>query len=159
MLKTLIAPLLLAGAFAAPHERRKALWQPAVGTKWQIVISQPIDTSTTVEPADATVYDVDLFYTSKQDVTNLHSQGKKVICYFSAGSSENWREDYGSFQSGDMGEGLQGWEGENWLNVNSANVVNVMKKRIDMAAEKGCDAIDPDNMGKFWQRLEWSNAC
>jgi hypothetical protein len=162
MHKTFIAPLLFAGALAAPLQaRQKSLWQPQIGAKWQIVISQPIDTSTTVQPEDAEAFDVDLFYTTEQDVSNLHSQGKKVICYFSAGSSENWREDYGSFQSSDMGSGLEGWEGENWLDVRSENVLDVMKKRIDMAAEKGCDAIDPDNMGTLLSSLKRNsrNAC
>ncbi|KAF2668764.1 family 114 glycoside hydrolase, partial [Microthyrium microscopicum] len=71
------------------------------------------------------------------------------ICYYSAGSAENWRSDYGSFSSSDKGEGLQGWAGENWLNIRSNNVLNVMKKRIDLASQKGCDAIDPDNMDAY----------
>lgn len=78
----------------------------------------------------------------------MHAQGKKVICYYSAGSSENWRPDYKDFEQADMGSALEGWAGENWLNIRNANVLNVMKARIKMASEKGCDAIDPDNMGK-----------
>jgi hypothetical protein len=140
---------LIAGALSVPLESRQgAVWQPAVGTKWQIVISQPVDTTQTLVPSDADVYDVDLFYTSQDDIANMKSQGKKVICYYSAGSAENWRPDYNEFAAADIGSGLQGWAGENWLNVRSDAVMNVMKERIKMASQKGCDAIDPDNMGK-----------
>jgi endo-alpha-1,4-polygalactosaminidase (GH114 family) len=147
MLSVLISTLL-AGALASPLQTRQSLWQPTVGEKWQIVISQPVDTTTTIIPSDATVYDVDLFYSSKEDIASMKAQGKKVICYYSAGSAENWRPDYKEFAQSDMGEGLVGWEGENWLNIRSEAVLNVMKERIKMASDKGCDAIDPDNMGK-----------
>ena len=36
------------------------------------------------------------------EVSTLHSQGKKVICYMDAGTSENFRYDFSSFPSGLM---------------------------------------------------------
>jgi hypothetical protein len=72
----------------------------------------------------------------------------QVICYYSAGSSENWRPDFGQFSKSDLGTGLEGWQGENYVNMRSAAVLEIMKNRIKQAADKGCDAIDPDNMGK-----------
>jgi len=144
--------LVVSGALATPHQRRQwspSVWQPAVGTKWQIVISQPVDTSQDVQPSDASVIDVDLFYTTAEDVASLKSQGKNVICYFSAGSSESWRPDYGSFPSEAIGEPLEGWEGENWLDIRNDGVLEVMKSRIDQASQKGCNAIDPDNMDGY----------
>jgi hypothetical protein len=152
MYTLLASSLFVLGAVSSPLKtvhRRANLWQPAVGTKWQIVISQPVDTSVSVAPSDADVWDIDLFYATAEDVSAIKSQGKKVICYFSAGSAENWRPDYSSFQQSDIGSGLEGWEGENWLNIRSSSVLDVMKSRIQMAADKGCDAIDPDNMGMF----------
>jgi hypothetical protein len=155
MYNLLVSSLFVLGAVSSPLknlERRANLWQPAVGAKWQIVISQPVDTSVTITPSDAEILDIDLFYATAEDISSLKSQGKKVICYFSAGSAENWRTDYGSFASSDIGSGLEGWEGENWLNIRSDAVLDVMKTRIQLAAQKGCDAIDPDNMGMF---LDW----
>jgi hypothetical protein len=150
MYKLLASSLFVLGAVSAPTlQRRAELWQPAVGVKWQIVISQPVDTSVQLSPSDAEIWDVDLFYATAEDISSIKAQGKKVICYFSAGSAENWRSDYSSFSQSDIGSGLEGWAGENWLNVRSDAVLEVMKSRIQMAAEKGCDAIDPDNMGKF----------
>jgi hypothetical protein len=151
-MRTITASCLLASALAIPLQtsQESALWQPDVGTKWQIVISQPLDTSSNFIPgSDTPVFDVDLFYHTQEDIANMHAQGKKVICYYSAGSSENWRPDYKDFEQADMGSGLEGWEGENWLNIRSTSVLNIMKARIKLASDKGCDAIDPDNMGKF----------
>jgi hypothetical protein len=42
-----------------------------------------------------------------------------------------------------------GWAGERWLNTKSASVWNIMKNRIALAAEKGCDGIDPDNVENY----------
>jgi hypothetical protein len=44
---------------------------------------------------------------------------------------------------------LIGWEKEKWLNLNSDNVRQIMAKRLELAAEKGCDAVDPDNMDAY----------
>lgn len=77
----------------------------------------------------------------------MKNQGKKVICYFSAGSSEDWRDDYKEFTENDKGHCMTGWAGERWLDVRSPTVFKVMQERIKLAKTKGCDAIDPDNMG------------
>ena len=59
-------------------------WQPTRGTTWQWQLDgKPIDTS-----VDAEVYDVDLFETPESTIQELHDQGRKVVCYFSAGSWE-----------------------------------------------------------------------
>jgi hypothetical protein len=128
----------------------QAVWQPAVGTPYQMILTGVIpDNTGTIQPSNIPVFDIDLFYTNKSAIDTLHAQGKKVICYFSAGSSEDWRPDYMDFPTADKGPCLDGWAGERWLNVRSSGVVAVMKKRIDLAAEKGCDAIDPDNVDGF----------
>lgn len=129
-------------------QNNTALWQPAAGTPWQILLSRIVDASLPVVPV-APVYDVDMFGTPKETIAQLHQQGVKVICYFSAGSYENWRPDAANFKSEDLGHPLNGWPGESWLNTNNTNVRNIMAARIQMAAEKGCDAIDPDNMDSF----------
>jgi hypothetical protein len=129
------------------------VWQPVVGTKWQIEIWTQVDTSQPLSPSDAPIYDVDLFYHTQDQIANMKAQGKKIICYFSAGSAEIWRPDYAQFSKSDIGKPLSGWAGESYLNIKSKAVLDVMKQRIQLASTKGCDAIDPDNMGKlmeFW---------
>lgn len=44
---------------------------------------------------------------------------------------------------------MQGWAGEWWLNTNSANVRSIMTTRIELAASKGCDGVDPDNVDGY----------
>jgi hypothetical protein len=44
---------------------------------------------------------------------------------------------------------MDGWEDERWLDIRSENVRNIMKKRIDLAVDKGCDGLEPDNMNGF----------
>lgn len=43
------------------------------------------------------VYDVDLFDTTTAQIAEYKKQGKKVVCYFSAGSFEDWRNDAANF--------------------------------------------------------------
>ena len=75
--------------------------------------------------------------------------GKKVICYFSAGSYEDWRPDASEFKKEDLGRDLDGWPGEKWLDLDSENVRRVMKGRVELAKEKGCDGVDPDNVDGY----------
>jgi hypothetical protein len=75
--------------------------------------------------------------------------GKKVICYFSAGSYENWRDDASCFTPQDKGAGLDGWAGEQWLDTDSHNVRSIMLGRLDLAVSKGCDGVDPDNVDGY----------
>lgn len=79
----------------------------------------------------------------------LHDMNKRVICYFSAGSYEDWRADKDAFLPADLGSDLEGWRGEKWLKLSSTNVRNIMAKRIKQASDKGCDAIDPDNVDGY----------
>jgi hypothetical protein len=122
-------------------------WQPQIGQTYQIILHGVLDISQSIVP-NVDIFDIDLFYHPVETIQALHSQGKKVICYFSAGTAEDWRPDYSNFTASDKGSCLPEWSGESWLNIRSDNVWNVMQNRIQLAAQKGCDAIDPDNMGK-----------
>ncbi|RDL40299.1 uncharacterized protein BP5553_00278 [Venustampulla echinocandica] len=117
----------------------------AVGQKFQIVLSGIPNLDTPLVPADAPVYDIDLEGTSAETITAMKAMGKTVICYFSAGTVENWRPDANKFAAADMGSVLKEWPNERWLKLSSDNVRSIMKTRIQNAATKGCDAIDPDN--------------
>jgi hypothetical protein len=118
-----------------------------VGQKFQIVLNGVPDTSKVLAPADAMVWDVDAEDTTAETIAALHNLGKTVICYFSAGTYENWRPDAKQFPTADMGTTLAEWPNEKWLRLSSTGVRNIMKARISRAAKKGCDAIDPDNTG------------
>lgn len=118
------------------------------GQKFQIILlGIPDMTKTPLPPTDAPVWDIDLFDNPASTVATLQAAGKTVICYFSAGTAEDWRDDYKSFASADLGKVLPEWPNEKWIRTGSQSIRNIMAKRIKIAADKGCDAIDPDNTG------------
>jgi len=120
-------------------------WRPVAKESWQIVLRYPLnDTSLNVS-----VYDIDLFDNPESTIQELQSQNRKVVCYFSAGSYEDWRPDANEFKKSDYGKELDGWPGEYWLNTSSVNVRKIMSERLSLAASKGCDGVDPDNVDAF----------
>ena len=121
-----------------------APWIPNVADTWQWQLTGTINTSYNVK-----VYDVDLFDTPNSILATLRSQGKRVVCYFSAGSGENWRPDYAKFIPADLGNSLDGWPGERWLDTRSANVRSIMRARLDLAKSRGCDGVEPDNVDAY----------
>jgi len=126
-------------------------WQPAVNSTWQIVLKEPIKISSenqTTDP-DVEIFDIDLFTNSNDTIKLLHDLGKKVICYFSGGSYEPYRPDSPQFRSQDMGKPLDGWDDEKWIDIRSDSVRDIMAERIKLAKDKGCDAVDPDNVDGY----------
>jgi hypothetical protein len=118
------------------------------GQKFQIILLGVPDMSKMpLPPTDAPVWDIDLFDNPASTMNALKAAGKIVICYFSAGTAEDWRDDYGSFAASDLGKVLPEWPNEKWIRIGSQPIRNIMAKRIKLAADKGCDAIDPDNTG------------
>ncbi|MCC7543526.1 endo alpha-1,4 polygalactosaminidase [bacterium] len=52
-----------------------------------------VDSNGNPVPGGADVLDLDMEYTTAEDVAKLHTMGKKVICYFDAGVFEDYRKD------------------------------------------------------------------
>ncbi|KAM0277317.1 hypothetical protein ACHAQH_005909 [Verticillium albo-atrum] len=76
------------------------------------------DCSPSVTP-DVDVYNIDLFENPSSTFAALRALGKRVVCYFSAGSYEDGRPDSRDFEKGDLGKELEGWPGEYWVDTNS----------------------------------------
>jgi len=112
--------------------------------QWDLQDNNKVNTS-----YDVDVYDIDLFDNSKALIGQLQADGKKVICYFSAGSYEDARSDKSEFIAADLGKDLEDWEGERWLDIRSDNVKRIMKIRLDLAKKKGCDGVEPDNVDGY----------
>ena len=89
---------------------------------------------------------VDLFDSSTTRINNLKKQKKTVICYFSAGSAENWRPDYSKYPKVALGKAMSGWAGEKWVDYRNAGVMKIIENRINLARSKGCNGVDPDNV-------------
>jgi endo-alpha-1,4-polygalactosaminidase (GH114 family) len=122
-----------------------SFWQPPAGATWQIVLQYALNDTL----PDVAVYDIDLFENPNSTIASLHALNRSVICYFSAGSYEDFRPDSNQFKPSDYAKPLDGWPGEYWLNTNSSNVRNIMTERLKLAASKGCDGVDPDNVDGY----------
>lgn len=112
-----------------------------VDSTWHWQLQGDINTS-----YDVDVYDIDLFDTDASTIAELRSEGRSVVCYFSAGSVEEFRSDAADFEPSTVGETLDGWEDERWVDVRDPSVRAVMTTRLDLAVEKGCDGVEPDNV-------------
>ena len=119
-------------------------YQPAPLTTWQIQLQYEVN-----ENVEVSVFDIDLFDVNETQIVSIQTQDRFVICYFSAGSYEDWRPDADDFDSSDIGNPLDGWPGEYWLDTNSINVRDIMSSRLDLAVSKGCDGVDPDNVEAY----------
>jgi hypothetical protein len=121
------------------------IWQPTPGTSWQWQLSGEIDTS-----FDVVMYDIDLFDTPQAVINTLHDDGRVVICYFSAGSYEEWRPDAEQFPAEVIGAPLDEWEGESWLDIRQLDLLApIMSARLNLAVQKGCDGVEPDNVDGY----------
>jgi len=113
--------------------------------KWQIQYTDELDLDVDVE-----IFNLDLFDTPRESILELQARGVYVICYLSAGTYEEWRPDAMLFPETVLGQELQDWPGERWLDIRQIEILTpLMENRLDLAIQKGCDGIDPDNLNGF----------
>lgn len=121
------------------------IWRPPPGTSWQWQLTDPIDTTVDVE-----MYDIDLFDVPGGTISDLKAAGRVVICYFSAGSWEDWRPDAGSYPAVVLGNTLDGWPGEKWVDIRRLDLLGpILELRLDLARSKGCTGVEPDNVDGY----------
>jgi hypothetical protein len=122
-----------------------AIWLPAASSSWQWQLTGTID-----QTVAAQMFDVDLFDTPATTVASLHALGHKVVCYVSAGSYEDWRPDAAQFPAAAKGRGLDGWPGEQWLDVRQWDALRpLIEARMDLCRSKGFDGIELDNVDGY----------
>jgi len=120
-------------------------WKPSPGTSWQWQLSGAIDTF-----LDVQMYDIDLFDVPRGVIDQLHGDGRVVICYFSAGTYEDWRPDSDTFPPEVLGKSMPEWPGERWLDIRQIDILSpVMTARLDLAVQKNCDGVEPDNVDGY----------
>ena len=108
---------------------------------WNWQLTGQLDVSVNAE-----VWDVDLFDTTPELIRQLQQNGRYVICYFSAGTIENWRPDAGDVDEATIGLPMDDWEGERWLDIRAESVLELAKSRLRLAEQSNCDAVEPDNV-------------
>jgi hypothetical protein len=124
-----------------------AVWAPAPGTSWQWQLSQAIDGW-----PDVAMVDLDLFEVDAATVDALHAEGRVLVCYFSAGTAEDFRDDVGDLPEAALGRAMADWPDERWLDVMHPAVRDLAEARLDHAVEVGCDGVEPDNVDAYANR-------
>lgn len=119
-------------------------FKPSLSATWQWQLTGELNINYNVD-----IYDIDLFDTPVEVIKEIQGKNKKVICYFSAGSYEEWRNDSSIFASDILGNNLDGWIGEKWLDIRSNKVFEIMNSRLELAKNKGCDGVEPDNVDGY----------
>jgi hypothetical protein len=110
---------------------------------WQIQLSGTLDTA-----VDARVYIFD-FETSTSTIRSLHGTGKIVICYFSAGTRESFRDDAARFPPESLGAPLASYPNERWVDVRNATVRSIMQDRLVQAAKSDCDGVHLSGLAAY----------
>jgi len=145
---TVAASLLLANANALFHPNQNMKWNIALGEKHFDVSGE-----------DADVVEID--FNSLDLIKSLHKAGKKVICYFSGGTIEKWRYDYNDYfkHDGLVRESYDGWDDEHIVDYRKESIKPLLKERIRRSKERGCDAVDVDNVDLYQVKKvkNWSN--
>jgi endo-alpha-1,4-polygalactosaminidase (GH114 family) len=133
-------------ATPTPQDSQSVWWKPSVSLRWQWQLSDmPVDLR-----IDVDMYDIDLFENDASVIAALHAQRRKVVCYVSVGSWEDWRPDEDQFPASVIGDDYEDWPGENWLDIRQIELLApVMRARLDLCRDKGFDGIEPDNIDGY----------
>ncbi len=118
-------------------------WQPKASEKltWQWQLQGEIDTTLPVQ-----VYNIDI-EASQDKIDELRERGIKIICYFSAGTVESFRDDAGLFPQEIIGEQYEDLIDERWVDyANIDALAPIMNARLDKCKSKGFDAVEIDNV-------------
>lgn len=134
----------------------RPMWLPSSATPlhWQWVIGGAFNVNTNVLP-NVTIYDIDWELTSAADVAALHALGFKVIAYIEIGDYTDSRYDSAQFVALDnaagpkiLGNQISGFS-DRWMDIRASNSKSaqlraLLAARIQMAVDKGFDAVEPD---------------
>ncbi|MFN8112829.1 MAG: endo alpha-1,4 polygalactosaminidase [Solirubrobacterales bacterium] len=170
MLAALASALVCAAPAGADADRGSGVWSPAPGTTWQWQIVGRIGA---LEDVDA--YDVDLTDAIPERrrltvpgfgsvtwpkgvnagiVDRLHDRGIVAVCYLDSGAWESYEPDADLFPKGVIGNS-SGWSGERWLDIRPRarkRFAPIIWARFRLAAEIGCDAVEPDQNNPIGNR-------
>jgi uncharacterized repeat protein (TIGR01451 family) len=119
-----------------------------IGWDWQIGASG--DSNVTV-PAGVTLLDLDGFNISASKISSLKAQGIYTVCYLDVGSWEPGRPDSDQYPAYLKIKQDPDWPAEYFLDITDVWKTNsvlatILRNRFKMCADKGFDAIEPDNL-------------
>jgi cysteinyl-tRNA synthetase len=80
-----------------------------------------------------------------QAILAMHEAGNTVGCYISAGTCEDWRDDYEAMEDHCTSTEWPEWPGEFFV-TDPVGMLESEKARVDQLAAWGCDMVELDNM-------------
>jgi len=86
-----------------------------------------------------------MFDVKKEDILTIHNNKRKAVCYV-ATTKESWRPDASKFEKSIVGNKINGWDQEFWVDYRSDKLKLILLKRIQLAKTKNCDYLDFDNI-------------
>lgn len=119
---------------------------PGTSWNWQIS-STPSDADIAIVGNLANpkkMLDIDMENNTAATIAKIHAKGIYVVCYLETGSWENYRSDAGSYPASILGNTLDGYPNERYVNIEAPELRPILQARLDRAAAKGCDGIEPD---------------
>ena len=118
------------------------------GVTWQIQLSGKVDTS-----VKAQVFDIDLLANPRAVVHDLRNRGRRVLCYFSAGTNESFRSASQQYPASTRGNALADYPNEQWLDIRRiAKLRPLSERRLDLCKRKGFAGADFDNVDGYANR-------
>lgn len=122
----------------SPAERP---YVPPADVSWNARLDGPVDID---EPAQLFYLDAQLQPAS--DLAALHAGGRHYLCYLSASTYESFREDAAEFPETVIGNPLLDFPRERWLDVRAPVVREIMARRVEELAARGCDGLPPSSL-------------
>ena len=114
---------------------------PGSDVRWFAQLDGTVDVAQT---ADLFYLDPDQQHAS--GLAALRARGRHYLCYLSAGSVEDFRNDATEFPDRAIGKQLVGFSNERWLDVRDPTVRELMARRVTALAEQGCDGVPPSSL-------------
>lgn len=132
-------------------------YHPAVGSTWQWQLNPDTGASGINTSVVADMYEIDGFANDAATVATLHASAgthtarRGVTCYWSAGTSEDWRPDATAYDPMLLGNAYSGFADERWVDIRQLpSLAPILTARMDMCRAKGFDAIEFDNMDSWF---------
>lgn len=113
-------------------------FSPSPGVTWQAQLSGNLDLALNVQ-----LFYLDPFVVPVADLQALRDLGRHYVCYLSAGSFEPWRDDAPAFPGEALGNALENYPREQWLDIRDPRIRELMAERIRTLAAFGCAGVSP----------------
>jgi hypothetical protein len=114
---------------------------PADDVSWNARLDDAVDIA-----EDVQLFYLDADLQPASDLAALHAGGRHYLCYLSAGTYESFRDDAADFPEEVIGNALLDFPRERWLDVRAPAVRELMARRVQDLAARGCDGVPPSSL-------------